>query len=118
MLNYRVGRGISALQFVNGKDAEPLEGIVFTQHKRHRVIVTVRSGTVNVSVDGDVIIDWKGDGKQLTPSTYWTTPDKNALMIGSYDCCYRWYRLSIEPLSGEGKVIDSAMRDRSTSAER
>jgi WD40 repeat protein/serine/threonine protein kinase len=105
MLNYPVSGVLSGLQFVDGKDAAIVKGELFRQGQLSDVVVTVRKAGVQVSVDGKEIIHWQGDPASLTPSEYWSTPNKNAVMIGSYMCRYRYHRLSIEPLSGEGKAL-------------
>jgi WD40 repeat protein/serine/threonine protein kinase len=105
MLHYPTDGTLSGIQFVDGKDAAIVKGELFRQGQVSDVVVTVRKAGVQVSVDGKEIIHWQGDPASLTPSEYWSTPNKNAVMIGSYMCRYRYHRLSIEPLSGEGKAL-------------
>jgi hypothetical protein len=42
---------------------------------------------------------------RLSLSDYWQTPDRRALFIGVYDCRYRFHRVTLEPISGEGVVL-------------
>ncbi len=78
-------------------------GQLLRQGERAEVVVTVKKETVQVSVDGEQIIDWKGDSSRL--SLNHQTPIDEALAICTNGCRYRIHRLSIEPLSGEGRVI-------------
>jgi hypothetical protein len=98
---------LSAIQFVDGKDASPYTGTVLKQNQVSEIVITVRKDDVKVSVDGVQIIDWQGDAATLTPSTYWTHPTADTVMIGSFNCRYRFHRLSIEKLSDEVKVNEA-----------
>ncbi len=96
----------NSLERVDGKDvtnATTHQGSLLTQGKPAEVVVTVRIGSVQVAVDGKQIIDWKGEPSQL--SLNHKTPHNEALMIHTGDCRHRIYRLSIEPLSGKGRVL-------------
>ncbi len=59
-----------------------------------------------MSVDGRTIVDWKGSSTELSLSKYWETPNATALFLGAYDCRFRFHRLTLEPLSGDGKVLE------------
>ena len=48
---------------------------------------------------------WLGDSSRLSLSDYWKTPTEIALFVGAYDCRYRFHRISITPISGEGKRL-------------
>ena len=65
--------------------------------------MTVKKGVVQVSVDGKQIIDWKGEASRLSLNHH--TPNLEALAVHVGGCRYRFHRLSIEPLSGEGRML-------------
>jgi hypothetical protein len=69
------------------------------------VIVTVKKDGVTMSVDGNLIVNWKGTADRLSLSDYWKTPQDTALFLGAYDCRYRFHRITLEPISGEGKML-------------
>lgn len=95
------GQQASAIENIDGRNlgnATTFRGDVFRQHQLSQVIVTVRNRGVRMEVDGQRIVDWQGTPDQLSLSDYWQTPDQASLFIGSYDCGYRFHRLTLEPL--------------------
>lgn len=95
------GQQASALENIDGRNVgneTTFRGDLFRQHQLSEVIVTVASRGVRMSVDGQTIVDWQGSPDELSLSDYWQTPDNTALFLGSYDCRYRFHRLSLVPL--------------------
>ena len=78
---------------------------MFRQNQLAQVITTVRNDSVSMAVDGRTIVFRKGSSQELSLSDYWATPNDAALFIGAYDCRYRIHRMTLEPLSGEGKIL-------------
>ncbi|MBC8355951.1 MAG: hypothetical protein H8E66_28575 [Planctomycetes bacterium] len=109
LLNFsRDERGQSALENIDGRNVgndSTFLGKVFQQNRLSQVIVTVREQQVMVAVDGNLIIDWSGDSSRLSLSDYWKTPNDTALFLGAYDCRYRFHRVTLEPISGEGNML-------------
>jgi len=109
LLNYTPGQeGKSALENVDGRNVgneTTFTGNVFRKDRLSQVIVTVRRADVTVSVDGRTILSWRGSPDRLSLSDYWKTPDPTALFVGAYDCRYRFHRLSLETLSGDGRRL-------------
>lgn len=105
----RQDKPASALENVDGKNVSGNATVIMADLlKRDRpsqIIVTVRDGSVVVRCDGRTIIDWQGKPEQLSLGDYWKTPNSNALFLGAYDCRYRFSRVSLAPLSGEGKTL-------------
>lgn len=102
------GRALSAVENIDGANVgneTTHEGRLFKQGQLSQVVVTVRESGVRMEVDGRRIVDWKGTAKQLSLSDYWSTPQASAMFLGAYDCRYRFYRITLEPLSGDGKVL-------------
>ncbi len=95
----------NSLELVDGA-AVPNEtthhGQLLRQGERAEVVVTVKKESVQVSVDGEQIIDWNGNSSRL--SLNHQTPSDKALAIHTSGCRYRIHRLSVEPLSGEVSV--------------
>jgi hypothetical protein len=109
LVNYQVDKkALSALENVDGKNVgneTTVERIFLKQGRPSQIICTVRKAGVTVSIDGRESISWLGDHTQLSLSDYWKTPRGNALFLGAYDCRYRFSRVTLAPLSGEGKVL-------------
>ncbi|HRX79590.1 MAG TPA: hypothetical protein P5307_11050 [Pirellulaceae bacterium] len=109
LLNYsRDEQGQSALENIDGQNVgndSTFLGQVFQQHRLSQVIVSVRKQQVTVAVDGNLIINWPGDRARLSLSNYWKTPNDTALFLGAYDCRYRFHRITLEPISGQGKLL-------------
>ena len=111
LLNHqREGTLLSALENIDGRNVgneSTFSGKLFRKGHLSQVISTVRKDGVSVSVDGRPIIRWQGAPDRLSLGDYWKTPNDAALFIGAYDCRYRIHRLTLEPISGEGKQLES-----------
>lgn len=103
LLNYQAGQPPkSALENIEGRNVgneSTLTAKLFEKNRPFQAIMTVRPGRVDVSVDGRRVIAWQGESEQLSLGSYWSTPNTRALFLGSYDCRYRFDRITIEPLS-------------------
>lgn len=110
LLNFMADdQSASALENVDGKNvganSTTTRTPLFKRGRPSEIIAVVRQDSVEVSVDGRTIVTWRGDADRLSLSDYWQTPTDNALFVGAYDCRYRISRLTLEPLSGTGKVL-------------
>ena len=116
LFSYRPGEeGLSAIENVDGRNVgndTTFSGSNFQQNRPAQVVVTVRREQVTMSVDGRKIVDWKGKSDRLSLSDYWKTPADTALFLGAYDCRYRFHRVTLEPLKGEGKVLTKAAAEQ------
>jgi len=65
----------------------------------------VKKDCVTVTCDGRELIHWQGEPQRLSLSDYWKTPHDNALFLGAYDCRYRFHRVTLTPLSGQGQKL-------------
>lgn len=103
------GKPASALENVDGRNVynntTTILAELLQKDRPSQVIVTVRKNSVTVQCDGRKIIDWAGKPEQLSLGEYWNTPHPIALFLGAYDCRYRFSRVSIAPISGEGKRL-------------
>jgi hypothetical protein len=98
----------SAVENVDGRNVgneTTFSGAMFKKNRLSQVIVTVRKDRVLMSVDGHTIANWKGTPDRLSLSDYWKTPNQEALFLGAYDCRYRFHRITLQPLSGKGRVL-------------
>ncbi|GAA4471801.1 hypothetical protein GCM10023156_66970 [Novipirellula rosea] len=95
----------SAIENIDNKNVgnqTTFSGNLFKQNQMSQVVVEVRGERVQMSVDGHRIVDWQGDASRLSLSDYWSTPNDQALMLGCYDCRYRFHRITLEPIRGKG----------------
>jgi hypothetical protein len=99
----------SALENVGGKNvganATTVQREIFRKNQPSCLVCTVRKGSVTVTCDGHSLLEWEGDPAELSLGDYWKTPHDNALFLGAYKCGYRFLRISLVPLSGEGKPL-------------
>jgi hypothetical protein len=109
LFNYAVGEGcLSAIEDIDGRNVgneTTFSGKLFEKDRLSQAIVTVRNNSVTMSVDGRTVVNWQGEPRRLSLADYWRTPDEQALFIGAYDCRYRFHRMTIEPLSGKGRLL-------------
>lgn len=104
LLDFRLGDArASALENVDGRNVQSnptrCDGPVFRRGRPALVVCTVRGDGVEVQVDGRTLIDWRGDPARLSLADYWATPDAGRLFLGTYDCRYRFQRVTLEPLA-------------------
>lgn len=107
--NVRQEKAASALENVDGQNVSnnptTLMANMLQKKRPSQIIVTVRKDSVVVRCDGRTIIDWHGKPEQLSLGDYWGTPNTSTLFLGAYDCRYRFSRVSIAAISGEGKSL-------------
>lgn len=107
--NVQQDKAASALENVDGRNvgnnATTLMANLLQKDRPSQIIVTVRKESVTVRCDGRTIIDWQGKPEQLSLGDYWRTPNDNVLFLGAYDCRYRFSRVSLAPISGQGKAL-------------
>ncbi len=99
---------LSAIENIDGRNVgneTTFAGQLFREGQMSQVIVDVRTDSVAMSVDGRTIVNWKGNPERLSLSDYWDTPQKTALFLGAYDCRYRFHRITLETVSGTGRVL-------------
>jgi hypothetical protein len=110
LLNFANGEiPSSALENVDGRNVATgpttVRERLFVRDRPSEIICTVRKDSVSVTVDGRNVIEWEGDAGRLSLSDYWSTPTENALFVGAYDCSYRFRRIGLTPISGEGRLL-------------
>jgi len=111
LVGYSTGDGLpaSALENIDGKNVgentTTVRRDVLVKGRPSQIVCTVRKNSVRVTCDGHELIRWQGDSKQLSLSDYWKTPSDSALFLGAYDCRYRFSRVTLTPLSGEGRKL-------------
>ena len=109
LFGYRTPNGhASAVENIDGRNVgneTTVRGAVFTRGQMSQLVVTVRKNGTSMMVDGRQLIKWQGKPNRLSLSDYWATPNKKAMFLGAYDCRYRFYRITLEPISGEGQLL-------------
>lgn len=110
LLSYAAGKGepANALENIDGKNvgnASTVRRVVLVKGRPSQIVCIVRKDSVAVTCDGRELLHWHGDAKRLSLSDYWKTPNEAALFLGAYDCRYRFSRLTLTPLSGEGRKL-------------
>ena len=111
LLNFAqaAGQPLSAIENINGKNvganATTVARPLFVKNRPSQVVCTVRKKSITVTCDGRELITWNGEPGQLSLSEYWKTPQENVLFLGAYDCRYRFHRVTLTPLKGEGKPL-------------
>ncbi len=113
LINYAQGNAVpaSAIENIDGKNfsqnASTVNREVLAKNRLSQIVCTVTKDSVTVTCDGRELIHWEGDSKRLSLSDYWKTPHDNVLFLGAYDCRYRFHRVTLTPLSGQGKAMRS-----------
>ena len=110
LVHYPVGEGepANAVENIDGKNVgnpSTVRREVLVKGRPSQIVCTVRKDSVLVTCDGHELLRWQGDSKRLSLSDYWKTPNETAMFLGAYDCRYRFSRITLTPLSGEGKKL-------------
>jgi len=109
LFSYPTPQGFaSAVENIDGRNVgneSTFRGSLFTRGRMSQLVITVRKKGVSMMVDGRQIINWQGKGNRLSLSDYWATPVKQAMFLGAYDCRYRFHRVTLEPLAGQGRQL-------------
>ncbi len=102
------GQTVSGLRLVDGvfENENPTshKGPVFTKGKPARIVCSVRRTSIDVTVDGRKIVSWKADYSKFSLG-HWAVPRKDALFLCSLNNVYEITRMSLTPVSGQGKKI-------------
>jgi hypothetical protein len=69
------------------------------------IVCEVRKDAIKASVDGGVVVDWKGDPKKLALWPDWKIPERGALFIGSWESVFAIDDLKLKPLSGSSRLL-------------
>jgi hypothetical protein len=90
-------------------------GPLLTSGRRSKITCTVREDGFRISIDGNQVFDFSGEPTWAETNSYWSVPDKNALMIGSFQEAFEIHSMKLTPLrdtspastpSKPGKPID------------
>ena len=101
---------MSGLDFVDGKDVRDnpttLKGPQFENDKNYTLGCSVRSGKIETSINGKVIVSYKGEFKRLSLGTSYRTPSDKALILflGPHTS-YHIDRIMLTPVKGKGTII-------------
>jgi hypothetical protein len=101
---------MSGLDFVDGKDVRnnptTLKGPQFENDKNYTLGYSVRSGKIETSINGKVIVSYKGEFNRLSLGTSYRTPSDKALILflGPHTS-YHIDRIMLTPVKGKGTII-------------
>ena len=73
------------------------KGVLLTEGKPSTLVVSVRKGSLAVTVDGRKIVDWKADYKRVSLYPNWKVPRPDALFLGAWTTPYRIHSLELFP---------------------
>jgi hypothetical protein len=101
---------LSALENIDGENvgnSSTVTGAWLKEHRPTLFTYVIKKESVTIFVDGHPVVHWQGKPEELSLGEYWKTPRDNALFLGAYDCRYRYSRITLTPIAGQGKVLDS-----------
>lgn len=73
--------------------------------KPNTVVCSVRKNRLTVKVNDQLLIDWQADYKRVSLENVWSTPNAKALVLGCYLSIYRFSKISLTPVTGDGKKL-------------
>jgi hypothetical protein len=88
LLDGWVNADLSGLDIVQDKpfyeNVTTSRGRRLPKDRKVNLLCLVRRGSISVQVDGQTVIDWKGDTAALSLLKQWEVPKKEHLFLGSY----------------------------------
>ena len=69
------------------------------------LVCRVRKKGVTVLVDAMKVFSWDGPYSKLSMEPVWKIPNPQALFVGGRGVDLTWSRISITPVSGQGKRL-------------
>ena len=100
---------LSGLSTIDGRYADNNEttakGQLLSNDVASTVVCSVRKDGVKMTVDGKKIFDWKGDYKRLGNHPALRMPRTDALYLNAFNCTYRFTKLTLTAVSGQGKKL-------------
>jgi hypothetical protein len=78
---------------------------IFAEGAARRVVCVVRKESVQVSVDGQALIRWKGAPDRLSIGGFFKPPNRRSLFLGVWGSRYRIRAVSLVPISGAGEPL-------------
>ena len=101
---------MSGLDFVDGKDVRnnptTLKGRLLDNDKNYILGYSVRNGKIDMSLNGKVMITYKGEFNRLSLGTSYRSPSDKALILflGPHTS-YEIDRITLTPVKGKGTFI-------------
>jgi hypothetical protein len=91
----------STLRKVDGQNsgASMYSGTALKDGAPSTIVCSVRRSGVEVRVDDQPILSFKGDLRRLSLPPSWKVPSDQALFLGAYDCEYRFSKIVLKPLN-------------------
>lgn len=100
---------ISGIGLIDGKwtgDNETTRrGRLLELNKPTPIVITVRKGSIVVTVNGKPTFDWKGDFKRLSVHANYASKTPKTLVLGGFSGSFAFSRAVLIPLSGAGRRL-------------
>lgn len=90
---------------------DPAEGEAVHQGKSlavgkpNTVLCSVRRERLTVKVNDKLILDWPADYARCKLEQVWSTPNPKALVLAGFNSIFRFTKVSLVPVTGEGKSL-------------
>jgi len=99
----------SGLELLDGKlvseSPSSHAGALLANGKPSTFQIAVRKGGITFAVDGKTIVNWQGNYGRLTNGASWKVPNAKALFIGAWGSRVHFSKISLTPISGQGKKL-------------
>jgi len=89
---------------LSSKNETWIPGRLLTNNKPATILCSVRKDEIAVSLDGKKLLSFKGGNERLSSHPDFPMPNRKALYVGSGIASYAISKISLLPVSGQGKV--------------
>jgi hypothetical protein len=90
---------------VNDNGVTYFQGPVLRPNRSNQIAVSVRKGRLTVTVDGFVILDWRGGSEKLSLMEHWGVRDQRTIFLGSWQSSFGIERVVLTPLQGKVSLL-------------
>jgi hypothetical protein len=109
MFDAGVGGDATYLDGVNARDGAGQQtrtgGKYLETGRPVTLLINVRKSQLTVTVNGVKMVQWRGEYKRLGFDGGWSTPNTNAMILGSWGTGFLVGKAVLTPVSGQGKRL-------------
>jgi len=87
------------------KDNPTSVPVVITNGKRHTLSLQIRNDSVQASLDGKLVTQWKTDYKDMSRYVLWKTPNDKLCGLGANNAKVIFHKVELVEISGAGKPV-------------
>lgn len=106
------GQHLAGIQMIDGQDLRANRSragsVTLTNGQRYTAVIEVRRSGVRALLDDRLIMEYQGDGSNLSVPAVWRVSQSTALGLGAYQSDTTFHSAEVRNIGGAGRMIASA----------